>query len=148
MDTVREFSNAMQGFADKPRTVKALVAEMLWAIAHDLNPKRPGRSEPRAKKRRPKSYKFLTAGAELKVAWLDRFESGGSSRGGRSGVGFLLKLPNIYSSSSGSEGAAGRRAGWWAVVGGRWSVVGGRWGGRGLVRVWRRGTVFGDRLAG
>ena len=60
MDTVREFSNAMQGFEDKPRTVKALVAEMLWAIAHDLNPKRPGRSEPRAKKRRPKSYKFLT----------------------------------------------------------------------------------------
>ncbi len=76
------------------------------------------------------------AGAELKVAWLDRFESGGSSRGGRSGVGFLLKLPNIYSSSSGSEGAAGRRAGWWAVVGGRWSVGGGRWavgGGRGAV---------------
>ena len=45
MDTVREFANAMQGSEDKPRTVKALVAEMLWAIAHDLNPKRPGRSE-------------------------------------------------------------------------------------------------------
>ena len=81
------------------------------------------------------------AGAELKVAWLDRFESGGSSRGGRSGVGFLLKLPNIYSSSSGSEGAAGRLVGggWWSVVGERWSVSGGRWAGR--------GARFGPRLA-
>lgn len=38
MDTVREFSNAMQGSEDKPRTLKALVAEMLWAIARDSLP--------------------------------------------------------------------------------------------------------------
>ncbi len=50
----------MQGAEDKPRIIAALVDEMLLAIARDLNPERPGRSEPRAVKRRPKSYTFLT----------------------------------------------------------------------------------------
>ncbi len=96
------------------------------------------------------------AGAELKVAWLDRFESGGSSRGG--GAGWVF-FSNFQTSILLPLVRKGRRGGWWAVVGGRWSAVGGRrsvggrWGvvgggGRGLVRVWRRGTVFGDRLAG
>jgi hypothetical protein len=60
LDTVRQFAAALQGAEDKPRTVAALLEEMLVAIARDLNPLRPGRSEPRAVKRRPKNYQRLT----------------------------------------------------------------------------------------
>ncbi len=60
LDTVRQFANAAQGAENKPKTVAALLDEMLLAIARDLLPHRPGRSEPRAVKRRPKNYQRLT----------------------------------------------------------------------------------------
>jgi hypothetical protein len=60
LDTVRQFANALHGAEDKPRTVSALVDEMLLAIARDLVPHRPNRSEPRVRKRRPKNYRLLT----------------------------------------------------------------------------------------
>lgn len=60
LDTVRQFANATCGAEDKPRTISAMVDEMLSAIARDLNPHRPGRSEPRVKKRRPKNYRLMT----------------------------------------------------------------------------------------
>jgi len=60
LDTVRQFANATCGAEDKPRTISALVEEMLLAIARDLTPHRPGRSEPRIKKRRPKDYRRMT----------------------------------------------------------------------------------------
>ena len=60
LDTVRQFANATCGAEDKPRTISAMVDEMLLAIARDPNPHRPGRSEPRVKKRRPKNYRLLT----------------------------------------------------------------------------------------
>lgn len=60
LDTVRQFANVSTGAEDKPRTIDALVDEMLLAIAKDTNPLRPGRSEPRAVKRRPKNFHFLT----------------------------------------------------------------------------------------
>ena len=60
LDTVRQFANATTGAEDKPRTISAIIDEMLLAIARDLNPHRPGRSEPRVKKRRPKNYRLLT----------------------------------------------------------------------------------------
>ena len=60
LDTVRHFANATCGAEDKPRTITALVDEMLLAIARDLNPHRPARSEPRVKKRRPKNYRLMT----------------------------------------------------------------------------------------
>lgn len=60
LDTVRQFANAAGGAEDKPRTISALVDEMLLAIARDLVPLRPGRSEPRVKKRRPKNYRLMT----------------------------------------------------------------------------------------
>ena len=60
LDTVRQFANATSGAEDKPRTISAMVDEMLFAIARDLNPHRPGRSEPRVKKRRPKNYRLMT----------------------------------------------------------------------------------------
>lgn len=60
LDAVRHFANAAQAAGDKPRTVNAIIQEMLAAIAKDPNPHRPGRSEPRAIKRRPKNYHLLT----------------------------------------------------------------------------------------
>jgi len=60
LDTVRQFANALHGAEDKPRTVAAMVDEMLLAIARDPNPKRPNRSEPRAVKRRRKNFHLLT----------------------------------------------------------------------------------------
>jgi hypothetical protein len=43
-----------------PRSWVRLLHQLLLRIASDLVPLRPGRSEPRAKKRRPKNYQFLT----------------------------------------------------------------------------------------
>ncbi|MEI6377515.1 MAG: hypothetical protein WCO97_10015, partial [bacterium] len=60
LDTVRQFANATCGAEDKPRTISAMVDEMLLAIARDPNPHRPGRSEPRVKKRRSKNYRLMT----------------------------------------------------------------------------------------
>jgi hypothetical protein len=60
LDTVRQFASAAQGAENKPKTVAALLDEMLLAIARDRLPHRPGRSEPRAVKRRPKNYQRLT----------------------------------------------------------------------------------------
>lgn len=60
LDTVRQFANAAQGAEGKPRTIAAMVDEMLLAIARDPNPHRPGRSEPRVRKRRPKNYRLMT----------------------------------------------------------------------------------------
>ncbi len=60
LDTVRHFANAAQGAEEKPRTIAALIDEMLLAIARDTLPLRPGRSEPRALKRRRKNYHLLT----------------------------------------------------------------------------------------
>ena len=60
LDAVRHFANAAQAAGHKPRTVSAIIQELLTAIAKDTNPHRPGRSEPRAIKRRPKNFHFLT----------------------------------------------------------------------------------------
>ena len=60
LDTLRQFANASAGAEDKPRTISALIDEMLLAIARDPNPLRPGRTEPRVRKRRPKNYRLLT----------------------------------------------------------------------------------------
>ena len=59
LDTVRPFAHATSGTEDKPRTISAMIDEMLRALARDLNPHRPGRSEPRAKKRRSKTRFFV-----------------------------------------------------------------------------------------
>jgi hypothetical protein len=44
----------------KPKTIAAMIDDMLLTIARDLTPLRPGRSEPRVKKRRPKNYRLMT----------------------------------------------------------------------------------------
>jgi hypothetical protein len=60
LDTVRHFANAAHAADGKPKTIQALSEELLMAIAKDPNPFRPGRSEPRAVKRRRKNYHLLT----------------------------------------------------------------------------------------
>ena len=60
LDTVRHFANAAHATQGKPKTIQALVEEMLLAVAKDPNPLRPERNEPRAVKRRRKNYRLLT----------------------------------------------------------------------------------------
>jgi hypothetical protein len=60
LDTVRHFANAAHGAENSPKTIAAIVDEMLLAIARDPNPSRPDRSQPRAVKRRRKNYRLLT----------------------------------------------------------------------------------------
>ena len=60
LDTVRHFASAIHAARATPRRQEALIEQMLATIAGDPLPERPGRSEPRAKKRRPKNYHLLT----------------------------------------------------------------------------------------
>lgn len=60
LDSVRQFANASAGAENKPKTISAMVDEMLLAIARDTLPLRPFRCEPRVRKRRPKNYRLLT----------------------------------------------------------------------------------------
>jgi hypothetical protein len=55
---MREWAGCMTQNAE--RITKRMLDELLLAIAGDLVPLRPWRSEPRAVKRRPKSYQLLT----------------------------------------------------------------------------------------
>jgi hypothetical protein len=57
VDTLRQWTPL---FAPKMFTSKRARAELLRIIAADQIPERPNRSEPRAKKRRPKPYQLLT----------------------------------------------------------------------------------------
>lgn len=59
-DTLRHWSSSMEALRGRPSKQKALLSAMLEIIAKDLVPLRPGREEPRARKRRPKNYHLLT----------------------------------------------------------------------------------------
>jgi hypothetical protein len=60
LDTLRHWACALYTADQRPRKKNNLLAQMLYAIALDPVPERPNRSEPRAIKRRPKQYPFLT----------------------------------------------------------------------------------------
>ena len=60
LDTARHFANVIHAAHATPRRQDALIEQMLATIASDPVPERPGRSEPRAKKRRAKNYHLLT----------------------------------------------------------------------------------------
>ena len=60
LDTSRHFADVIHAAAKTPRKQQALIDEMLALIATHLIPERPGRSEPRTKKRRPKNFQLLT----------------------------------------------------------------------------------------
>lgn len=59
-DTLRQWSDAFNIHAGKPRKQKDMLEALLKIIAEDTLPHRPGRTEPRAKKRRPKNYQLMT----------------------------------------------------------------------------------------
>ncbi len=59
-DTVRHFAAAIHACASNRKKQDEWIAQMLAIIASDPMPERPGRSEPRARKRRPKNYQLLT----------------------------------------------------------------------------------------
>jgi hypothetical protein len=60
LDTLRHWAQAIHASSKTPRKQAELINRMLDAIAGDLVPHRPGRCEPRARKRRPKTYQLLT----------------------------------------------------------------------------------------
>jgi hypothetical protein len=60
LDTVRHWAAVIAAAGATPRKQDALIEQMLTAIARDPLPERPQRSEPRAKKRRPRNYQLLT----------------------------------------------------------------------------------------
>ena len=60
LDSLHHFADAIHALAGHPRRQAALLEELLRTIAKDLLPVRPGRTEPRAKKRRAKNYHLLT----------------------------------------------------------------------------------------
>lgn len=60
LDTLNHFAEAIHAAQGTPHRQAELLDAMFELIARDQLPFRPGRSEPRAKKRRPKAYPFLT----------------------------------------------------------------------------------------
>ena len=60
LDTLRQFAPAISALERKPKTIAAMIDDMLLVIGRDLIPLRPRRSEPRVKKRRPKNYRLMT----------------------------------------------------------------------------------------
>ena len=59
LDTVRHFADAIHAAAGRPLRQRQLYENLLQLIASDPLPWRPNRSEPRARKRRPKQYQLL-----------------------------------------------------------------------------------------
>lgn len=59
LDTVRHWSEIIDRVRDKPRLRQQAIDAMLHIIASDRLAERPGRSEPRAVKRRPKGYQLM-----------------------------------------------------------------------------------------
>lgn len=59
VDAVRHFADIIHASAGKPRRQSQLYDELLAIIASDPLQCRPNRSEPRARKRRPKPYQLL-----------------------------------------------------------------------------------------
>ena len=58
--TVQQIAADYEVHSALPKIISAMLDEMLIAIARDLNLHRPGRSEPRVKKRSPKNYRLMT----------------------------------------------------------------------------------------
>ncbi|MFP4352389.1 MAG: IS4 family transposase [Puniceicoccaceae bacterium] len=61
VDTLRQFSSALNATKGRPRVQQRIVDEMLAIIGQETVPERIHRSEPRAVKERPKPYPRLTS---------------------------------------------------------------------------------------
>ena len=67
LDRLEAFEGPLQAFRGQPKRQAQLLATLLEVIARDLLPERPGRAEPRARKRRAKAYVLLTRGRGQKT---------------------------------------------------------------------------------
>ena len=61
VDTLRQFSGALNATKNKPEVQQRIIEEMLTIIAEETVPERKNRSKPRAIKERLKPYPRLTA---------------------------------------------------------------------------------------
>lgn len=59
ISTLRQWAPVMVLCEGNPEIRSFLYARLLYTLAHDTLPLRPGRTEPRARKRRPKNYQLL-----------------------------------------------------------------------------------------
>ena len=76
VDTLRQFSSALNATKSKPRTQQRIIEEMLTIIGQETVPERKNRSEPRAVKERPKPYPRLTAHRSVYVVPKSRKQKG------------------------------------------------------------------------
>lgn len=60
LDSLHHFADVIHAASGQPRKQAQLLNALLQSIALDLLPDRPGRTEPRARKRRAKNYQLLT----------------------------------------------------------------------------------------
>lgn len=60
LDALPGYLDAMRSHPGKPRRQRRIFHQLLATLADQVVPYRPGRAEPRAKKRRPKNYQLLT----------------------------------------------------------------------------------------
>jgi len=79
IDTVRHFSQVI-ALAKSRKQATQLTNDLLSALANDLVPDRPGRAEPRVKKRRHKRYSLMT---KPRHHWKARVRSGKCRKNGR-----------------------------------------------------------------
>jgi len=61
VDTLRQFSSALNATKGRPRVQQRVIGDMLAIIAEETVPERKYRSEPRAVKERPKPFPRLTS---------------------------------------------------------------------------------------
>ena len=76
VDTLRQFSNALNATKGRPRVQQRIIEEMLAIIAEETVPERKHRSEPRAVKERPKPYPRLTSHRSVYVVPKSRKQKG------------------------------------------------------------------------
>jgi len=60
VDTLRQWTDTLNAAHDRPREQARLFNHLLQILAEDSLPDRPGRAEPRVRKRRPKAYPLMT----------------------------------------------------------------------------------------
>ena len=76
VDTLRQFSYAINVTKNSPRNRKRVIDEMLLVIASEKVPLRGNRSEPRAVKKRPKPFPRLTKHRSISVVPKSRKNKG------------------------------------------------------------------------
>ena len=70
VDTLRQWTDTLNAAYDQPREQARLFNQLLQILAEDIVPHRPGRAEPRVRKRRPKAYPLMTQSRrEYHLAW-------------------------------------------------------------------------------